>query len=395
MLNAEARVATDRASRYLVQLCRHAGHMRRRHADRMQTGHTEGHGPRAHHGDGAAPTVERTEWSDTHGVIKLAWGQCTLQATSAALTLRVEAADIEHLRRIQDGVARRLETFGWRERLKVEWQSSEAPPDKTGPDGIVPAPEGSSKGRLRRWIATGLMAVGVMVVAGHHLGLFGGVAGGQAWMDWAAMAIVALVLLKVVTVGVHVALGGYLIRGSTRSIAPRGTAGLSLQRLQGLAGVLFGMTGHHTQLPMLRRRSKALQDEPSTTPDTAPAPDGGGRSRGWAIGLIAAGMLIVAGHLGLFGASLAAVAWTGWAAAAVVAVVLLKVVTIGVHVALGGYVIRRHTRDTAPLGPVGPHEHRDDRRTHAAAEETWIDPGKRPRRGSMISQAVEWHDFSK
>jgi len=110
VVTADARIATDRPSRYLVQLCQHAGHMR---------------GPRAHRpaghrgGDG---DVRHAEWSDSYGIIRTSWGECTLRPASGALMLRVEAADEDNLRRLQDLIASRLERFGRRDRLTVTWQ---------------------------------------------------------------------------------------------------------------------------------------------------------------------------------------------------------------------------------------------------------------------------------
>ncbi|MGH3763796.1 MAG: DUF2218 domain-containing protein [Pseudonocardiaceae bacterium] len=91
-MTAEAHVETERASRYLVQLCRHVS--------RIPT----------HSGDAPArrEVQPHVEWSDTHGIITLApWGQCTMQASADMLTLRVQATDEDHLRRIQGLIAER------------------------------------------------------------------------------------------------------------------------------------------------------------------------------------------------------------------------------------------------------------------------------------------------
>lgn len=110
MVTAEARIATDRPSRYLAQLCQHAGNMR---------------GPRAHRpaghrgGDGE---VRHAEWTDSYGIIRTSWGECTLRSSPGALTVHVEAADDDNLRRLQDLIASRLERFGRRDRLTVTWQ---------------------------------------------------------------------------------------------------------------------------------------------------------------------------------------------------------------------------------------------------------------------------------
>src|SRR4051794_17865664 len=91
MLTVEARVETERPSRYLVQLCRHVDQMTQHLGDR----------PSAHRGGGAPPTIEHVEWSDTNGIVRLNCGQWTMRATAEGLMLRAEADDEESLRRIQ------------------------------------------------------------------------------------------------------------------------------------------------------------------------------------------------------------------------------------------------------------------------------------------------------
>jgi hypothetical protein len=68
MLVAEGRAETERASRYLVQLCRHV-HLVAQHNPRMQ----------AH-----------VHWSHDRGEISFGWGRCTLRAHPRVLTLRAE-----------------------------------------------------------------------------------------------------------------------------------------------------------------------------------------------------------------------------------------------------------------------------------------------------------------
>jgi hypothetical protein len=69
MLIAEARVATERSSRYLVQLCRHVNLVAR-----------------------ANPQMQaHVEWSDDRGVISFGRGRCTLRADPGVLTLHAEA----------------------------------------------------------------------------------------------------------------------------------------------------------------------------------------------------------------------------------------------------------------------------------------------------------------
>lgn len=106
----QAVIRTQRASRYLDQLCRHLDQMRRmRH--RPAT---------AHHGQ-APPPVQDVSWSDTSGVIRFSHGTCTLLADPAALTLRIDAADEDNLRHLRESITRRVETIGGRERLTLDW----------------------------------------------------------------------------------------------------------------------------------------------------------------------------------------------------------------------------------------------------------------------------------
>jgi len=110
---SQAHIPTRRASRYLAQLCKHGGRMSR----------ITFHQPPGHSGSGASPVPRHTDWSDTDGVIDFGRGRCTLHATDSDLTLLVEAEDQQQLRRIQDGIARRLERIGRRDGLTVTWQS--------------------------------------------------------------------------------------------------------------------------------------------------------------------------------------------------------------------------------------------------------------------------------
>jgi len=114
MLTAEAHIATGRPSRYLIQLCQHASDMG------AQRGRTSPARHRGHAVHGAE--MRHAEWTDTRGIIRTSWGECTLRATPGTLALRAEAADEENLRRIQDLIASRLEKFGRRDQLTVTWQ---------------------------------------------------------------------------------------------------------------------------------------------------------------------------------------------------------------------------------------------------------------------------------
>ena len=99
MLIAEAAVATERPSRYLVQLCRHIDQVAR-----------------------ANPQMAaNAECSDEYGVISFPWGRCTLRAGPRVLSLHAEAPDEEGLLHLERRVTDRLEQIGRRDRLTVTW----------------------------------------------------------------------------------------------------------------------------------------------------------------------------------------------------------------------------------------------------------------------------------
>ncbi|MFF3446616.1 DUF2218 domain-containing protein [Streptomyces sp. NPDC002667] len=121
MPTAETRLATDRASRYLVQLCRHLGRMTHMSHRPPGGGHGEG---------GTQPEVRHVEFTDTHATVHFAEGLWTLDATADALTLRVDADDEDALRRLQDGIAARIEKIGRRDGLRAQWRrvGADTPP---------------------------------------------------------------------------------------------------------------------------------------------------------------------------------------------------------------------------------------------------------------------------
>ena len=115
MLTAEADIRTEHAARYLARLCGHAGKMG---TVARRLGHRR---PSHAHGD-VAPEVRHVECSGTEGTVSLNWGQWTMRALPGVLAVRAEAADGENLRRIQDLLTARLQKFGRREHLTVDWQ---------------------------------------------------------------------------------------------------------------------------------------------------------------------------------------------------------------------------------------------------------------------------------
>ncbi|MGW0820144.1 DUF2218 domain-containing protein [Streptomyces sp. NPDC002845] len=195
MPTAEARVETDRPSRYLVQLCKHFAHK----------GRHLGHRPRAHAGGdaqdlGAMRAVAeqaRVEWSDSEGEVSLPWGRITLRAVPGALTLRVEAADDDGVTRLQNLVAGHVERFGRRDGLRVSWQRPGFPADSPGVSaGIAETPGEGAVPRRRHLRLAGLAALVALVLV-VHLGLGGALLANWRWTGWAAGGVLAVVLVKV------------------------------------------------------------------------------------------------------------------------------------------------------------------------------------------------------
>jgi cytochrome P450 len=118
MPSAEARIRTDRASRYLTQLCSH-------------TAHVSNLGHRNHRGEEALRAMPRhAESSATDGVIDFDRGRCTLRATAEELILLAEADDQQDLRLMQDAIAARVQQIGRRDQLSLTWQARPAQSDR-------------------------------------------------------------------------------------------------------------------------------------------------------------------------------------------------------------------------------------------------------------------------
>src|SRR5690242_15934936 len=111
---AEARVRTDRASRYLTQLCGHTARM-------SVLAHANRHGEHA-----ATAMPQRAECSDTDGVIDFGRGRLTLRATNEELILLAEADDEQDLRLMQDAIAARVQRVGRRDQLSLTWRPTPA-----------------------------------------------------------------------------------------------------------------------------------------------------------------------------------------------------------------------------------------------------------------------------
>lgn len=93
MLTCEGFTETNRASRYLVQLCKHMS--------------------------ARGMTVETSE--DTYGFTDFGWGICTLRARDEGLVMTIESGDPRVLDRVQCALTRDIERFGRRDGLTVTW----------------------------------------------------------------------------------------------------------------------------------------------------------------------------------------------------------------------------------------------------------------------------------
>jgi hypothetical protein len=96
MYSAEARVTSEKASRYLVQLCKHFAHK------------------------------TTAEYDETQGRVDFQPGLCLMTATGDELLVRCEAGDAPDLERIKHIVEDHIVRFGWREKIGITWADSSA-----------------------------------------------------------------------------------------------------------------------------------------------------------------------------------------------------------------------------------------------------------------------------
>ena len=183
----ETQIETERASRYLVQFCKHAAAMG-----------SGGHSPRMHlHGTVARREVQvAAQWSDTSGTVTFTpWGLCTLAADAGILTVRIDTADEDGLAQIRDVVTRDFARFSQRDPLAVTWQRSDDP-------GAAPfRPIGAVTSAHRRGpLQLALLALAVLLIIGLHIGLAGAAVADSRWTGIATDVMVALVLLKTVLI---------------------------------------------------------------------------------------------------------------------------------------------------------------------------------------------------
>lgn len=195
MPSSETRIETDKAGPNFTQLCRHAAAM-------------------AHHGGRLihrhAPFTDdldlRVESSDTGGTITFGpWGRCTVRADAAVLTARIDAADEDKLKQIQEIIGSNLDRIGRREGTTVIWQRLDTgdAPDPPGLPGVWPGSLGAHRGQMSVVVVT---LAAVLVVA-LHLGL-----GGAALMNSTWTRGTVGLLLLVVAIKAAIVLGGFALR---------------------------------------------------------------------------------------------------------------------------------------------------------------------------------------
>jgi hypothetical protein len=193
---AEATLPTPNARRYVTQLGKHA--------TAMACG--RGHQMRRHDGNplaGGEVALHVEQSADRTTLTFDPWGVCTVHAELDRIALRIDAADEQNLRRIQQIITRDIERFGHREHLSVAWRNLDPPAD---PATAPPSLRTSHTRPARRALAgTGLLAVVVLI--GVHLGLGSAAA---AWLGWTAVGGLSLAVLALV--GVHVAVPVAAIR---------------------------------------------------------------------------------------------------------------------------------------------------------------------------------------
>lgn len=187
MPSSQAQVQTDRASRYLVQLCKHASAMG-----------GGGHGPRVHlQGSMARRDVQvAADWSDTSGTVTFTpWGRCVLAADAGTLTLRIDAADEDGLSQIRDIITRDLQRFSTRNPLTVTWQQAETPGTAPIPSAIAVTPKRARALRRSR-LQILLLALGMVLVIAIHVGLAGRVVADFRWTGIASNVLAAAIVVK-------------------------------------------------------------------------------------------------------------------------------------------------------------------------------------------------------
>lgn len=203
MPTAEGHARTQRAGRYLAQLCTHL--------DQLQ------HQPHPHSAPHPAgepmPQIRQVQWSDTHGTVSFGHSQLTLQATPDQLIMRVQAADEQNLHQTQQLLTHRIQQIGRRDHLTVTWQPT-TPDNDNNPapaKNTDPVQHAAPAHRRRTTIilaAAATLAIGLHIAAATALT--------TRWTSWAAATVLVIIAIKLAAL----ALGGRALHHRIRHRPP-------------------------------------------------------------------------------------------------------------------------------------------------------------------------------
>jgi hypothetical protein len=215
MATTEARITTDRAERYLSQICRHASMV----------------GSGEHLPHDAPPWLREVEvaadWSGTAGTITfIPWGRCDLTATADALIVRIDASDASDLEKIQTIIGNNLERMSHRNPLSVSWIRGETA-QTTDPD--IPRPPAEKTARHPKLRVASITVVAALAVIAH-LALSGSLIADLSLTSTVGILALALLVFKFATIALAgrglIALG----RGSHHGLAARIARSMPLGR---------------------------------------------------------------------------------------------------------------------------------------------------------------------
>lgn len=194
MPTSQTTIRLDRPSRYLVQFCKHATGM-----GRAGTGHQ----PRVH-GSHTVPaadgvTISVQQQTDEHALVDIdPLGQITLHAESDTLTVTLQAADDEALRRLQDIVTRDLQRFGRRDHLQITWPDSPPASDHTTNSEGSPSNHAPRIRPGRAALIGGIALVAVLVAA--HAIFGAALLDNLGWIGGSVAAIAVIIGTKLVLI---------------------------------------------------------------------------------------------------------------------------------------------------------------------------------------------------
>ena len=104
----ETSISTERADRYLAQLCQHLDHL--------------AHIPVTHGGATPPKITDPVRRSGNVATVGFEAGLLHIQATSTHLTLRIETSDPAGIENLQELVTHRVATIGRRDNLQLTWR---------------------------------------------------------------------------------------------------------------------------------------------------------------------------------------------------------------------------------------------------------------------------------